>query len=175
MVAHLLIAGPGHDLEQLSGIVEVRALSQNLFELFVCTTRRKPVFRRQVAGDERPEGHPAREIVRGVDLLGLALERVTPVREMWIGMAVVAPADSVDEIAAKADEFRILAFEIERDRRDFEAAYDAFSFGLVVPVIMIAIIVVAALAPTFAPPTPQRPQIWLRKEIWIVSWGILLG
>jgi hypothetical protein len=128
VIAQVLKVRPRHYLQQLTRVVEVFAGTQNRSEFGKGVSGRESILGREVAGYEGAERHSASKVVRGVDLLLLAKEGIASRGEVRIRVAIVAAAHGVHEIASQANELGILVYEIQADRRNFEAFGDAALF-----------------------------------------------
>ena len=132
-VGHVLEDRPIHDLEQPARVVVIRPVVHHVHGLRGC----QPVHRAEVPGrdgvldtgrirdGERPA---APQVAVGIDLLGLAQERIPAWEVERFGVAVGALGHGVDVVAAQAHEGPVLAGEVERQRCDVEALFDAALF-----------------------------------------------
>src|SRR5262245_30935431 len=86
---------------------------------------------REIAGDRRigivgrPEGCPARQIPRGIDLLRLTKKWIAAIGVRRIGMAVVAPSLRIDDVTAQTNQRQVLALEVQRYWCNLEPPGDA--------------------------------------------------
>ena len=112
---------PRHDLQQHTGRVErVVSGAHRFLELLECQTRRLARrVGRDIGGHEgrRRKRAPARQVLWGIDKLGLAQERIMPRQVGGMRMAIVA-SGRVDDVAAQSDQRSVLPLEVERHRRD---------------------------------------------------------
>ena len=65
------------------------------------------------------------KVMISVDLLGLTEERITTVGVTGVGVAVVATSRSVDKVTAETDEFEVFVVQVEANRVDLKATFDA--------------------------------------------------
>jgi hypothetical protein len=113
-------------------VIVVDTGSHDVLELGKGAAGGETVLRGEITRGEGSELLATGEVASGIDDLWLSHEGVAAGHVGGAGVAVVATADGVDEVAAKAYPiafFPIFAAEIQRYGRDFESYIDAMLLG----------------------------------------------
>src|SRR5436190_4127164 len=145
LVGEVAVDRPRHHLEDLGGVVGILARAQRVDELLEREAGGTALHvRREIRRRERAEVNAARQVVDGIDLLGLAHVGIVTGSIRRARVTVRARAARVHEIAAEPDEIPLPVVEVELHRSDLETSLDS---AVILQRMVIIIVVVTVPSP----------------------------
>src|SRR5215475_8789362 len=122
VIGHILQSRPGHDLQDLAGVIRIFSRRENMPELLFAQAGRFPTFvRGEIARDKGTEGRSTGKIEFSIELFRLPQIGVVSRGKCRAAVARGTASLRIDDVAPQANQKNVFVFKIQRDGGDSEA------------------------------------------------------